>query len=120
MFENNSFIYYFTIVYFVFRLPFALFSTIMSFYYFFSWIFSRKAQLINAAVYCFVDGILSLAFGCIGIWLVVNEIANIWFIFLIAVIIDVPYIFIARRIRTKVFQITTPIQTKLPTTDFNQ
>lgn len=55
MFENDNFTYYLAIVYFAFGLPFAIFSTIMSFYYFFSWIFSGKEQLRNPAVYCFVD-----------------------------------------------------------------
>lgn len=114
MFENDSFIYYFTLVYFGFGLPFALLNTIMSFYYFSSWIFSRKTQLLNAAIYCFMDGVFSITFRSFGIWLVVNEIANNWLIFLVAVIIDVPHIFIARSIRWKVFNIK-PTNADTPT-----
>lgn len=105
MFENSSFIYYFTIVYFAFGLPFALFSTIMSFYYFFSWTLSRKNTLFKAFAYCFVDGAFSLVFSSVGIWLVINEVANIWLIFLIAGVIDIPRFFIARKMRLKFLKI---------------
>jgi len=123
MFDTYSYfygyVYYLVIAFFGFGLPFALFSTIMSFYYFFSWIFAGKTQLKNAAAYCFVDGIFSLAFCSIGIWLVVYEAANILLILVVGMIVNVPHILIARKIRWKVFGMT-PAKTDTPLTESNQ
>ncbi len=105
MFESDSYVYYLAIVYFAFGLPFAIFSTIMSFYYFFSWIVVGKEQLRDPAIYCFADGILSLAFGSVGIWLVVYGVANIWLVLIIGWMINIPHVLIAQKIRLKVFQI---------------
>lgn len=117
MFDTDSYFYGYlyclVIAFFGFGLPFALFSTIMSFYYFFSWIIAGKTQLKKAAAYCLVDGIFSLTFCFVGIWMVLYEAADLLLILVIGMIINVPHILIARTIRRKVFGMT-PAKTETP------
>ena len=103
MFDQDSILYYPTLIFFGIGLPFAIFSTIISFYYFFKWLFSRETQILKAAVYCFVDGTFSLAFASVGIWLAVQETGNLWIILLVGLAISTPHLFIARKFRNDIF-----------------
>jgi len=116
MFEDDGLLYYPTLIYFGIVLPFAIFFTVSSFYYFFKWLFSREKQLLKAAAYCFVDGIISLAFASVGIWLVVQQIGNLWIILLVGLAISPPYIFIARKFRNVIFY-DQPRDTDSPTSN---
>ncbi len=106
VFENDGYMYYFILAYFCLGLPSAIFNTGASVYYFVSWVYSRRSQTLNAAAYCIADGSFSLVLSLVGIWLVVQEIGNLWIIFLVAAVISIPHIFIARYFRQQIFPIS--------------
>ena len=106
VFESDGYLYYFILAYFCLGLPSAIFSTGASVYYFVSWVYSRRLQTLNAAAYCVADGAFSLVVSLVGIWLVVQEFGNLWIIFLVASVISIPHIFIARYFRQQIFPIS--------------